>query len=222
MYNNRNLNPNQVRRFLCRTRMSYLTMSGMKSIEWFIEDQVFSPSHDSAPPTPPPPIFRQQVVYPSQSCCVPPVECTDGGWEVGEEPIIRWKESLFLYKLFYSLVGPNHTIKIDNGSDDDKLTFLFCHLQWILWNCLASQPLGRHATRQVVELVQNRFCEEHVEAALSLHQRVPSQLVDEILPSKRTCLEMYQSAGWELKESYDHNTITGYCSLAPVPSPPAS
>jgi hypothetical protein len=81
-----------------------------------------------------------------------------------------------------------------------------------------SKPLGRHAARQVVELVQNRFCEEHVEAALSLHQRVPSQLVDEILPAKRTCLEMYQRAGCELKESYDHNTITGYCSLAPVPS----
>ncbi len=44
---------------------------------------------------------------------------------------------------------------------------------------------GGHAARQVVELVQNRFCEEHVEAALSLHQRVPSQLVDEILPAKK-------------------------------------
>ncbi len=113
-------------------------------------------------------------------------------WEVegvGEEPIIRQRESLVLYKSLYSLVGPNQTIKRDKGCDD-KLKFLFCHLQWILWTCLASQPLGRHAARQVVELVQNRFCEEHVEAALSLHQRVPSQLVDEILPSKRTCLSM--------------------------------
>ena len=53
----------------------------------------------------------------------------------------------------------------------------------------SSRWCERDAARQVVELVQNRFCEKHVETALRLHQRMTSQLVDEILIYK---IEQYK------------------------------
>ncbi len=58
--------------------------SESESIEWFIEDQAFSPSYDLAPP----PLSRQKVVSLAQSSCVSPVEMNDGRREegVGEEP----------------------------------------------------------------------------------------------------------------------------------------
>jgi hypothetical protein len=74
-----------------------------------------------APPTPPPPpLARQEVVSLSQSFCLLPAdELTRGGGgeAVGEEPIIRWRESLVLYKTCYSLDGSNLTVKIDKGWD---------------------------------------------------------------------------------------------------------
>ncbi len=62
-------------------------------------------SYDLAPPPPPSPHSRQQVIFLSQSSCVSPVEHTDGiGAEgVGEEPEMRLRESLVLYKPFNTL-----------------------------------------------------------------------------------------------------------------------
>jgi hypothetical protein len=61
-----------------------------ESIEYFIEDQAFLRSYDSAPRQPPflPPLSHQQVVSLSLSFCVSPAELTDGrrGEGVGEEP----------------------------------------------------------------------------------------------------------------------------------------
>ncbi len=60
------------------------------SIQWFIEDQVFSPSYDLASlPTHPP---SQKVVFLSQSSSVSPVELTG----LGRSQIIRRRESLVL------------------------------------------------------------------------------------------------------------------------------
>jgi hypothetical protein len=45
-----------------------------ESVEWFIEEQTFSPSYDMTRP----PLSLQQVVSLSQSCCVSLVELTYG------------------------------------------------------------------------------------------------------------------------------------------------
>ncbi len=55
-------------------RRLYNAWCRSESIEWFIEDQTFSPSYDLAPP--PPPLVSK--LSPSQSSCVSPVELTDG------------------------------------------------------------------------------------------------------------------------------------------------
>ncbi len=75
-----------------------------ESIEIFIEEQAFSSSYDLAHLLPPLHISRQQVFSLSQSSCMSPVELTGGrrgnrGWERSQ--FIR--ESLVLYKLFYTL-----------------------------------------------------------------------------------------------------------------------
>jgi hypothetical protein len=85
-----------------------------ESIEWFIEDQAFLRSYDSAPRPPHyllSPVSRQQVASLSQSSCVSPVELTDGK---GGERGWAWswiklpQESLDLYKSFITLwIVPN-------------------------------------------------------------------------------------------------------------------
>ncbi len=74
------------------------------SIEWFKEDQAFSPSYDSAPHPPTSPIYRQQAVPLSQSSCMC-VACQAylrEGKGVGSQ--IKWpRESLALYKSFNTL-----------------------------------------------------------------------------------------------------------------------
>jgi hypothetical protein len=58
-----------------------------ESIELFIEDQAFSPSHELSPTPPYTPFSRDQVVSLSQSSYGSPIELTDmsGGELVGEE-----------------------------------------------------------------------------------------------------------------------------------------
>ncbi len=70
-----------------------------ESIEWFIENQAFSPSCDIGS-SPPPSLPSCRAVSLSQSFCVSPVELTDGrrGWE--RSPIGRRQECLALYKSF--------------------------------------------------------------------------------------------------------------------------
>jgi hypothetical protein len=82
--------PQSPRSFL--TRFSMLIDSSQsgadqtESIEWFIEDQAFLLSYDSAPRPLPPPLSCQQLVFLSQSSSVSPVELTagegggGGGW----------------------------------------------------------------------------------------------------------------------------------------------
>ncbi len=66
-----------------------------ESIEWFIKDQAFSASYDLAPP-PSPPLYRQQVVFFSQSSYVLPVGLTEGEVEgVGEEPNLKRQKAWF-------------------------------------------------------------------------------------------------------------------------------
>ncbi len=50
----------------CSVSLRDIDSGKPESIEWFIEDQTFSPSHDLAPPNPLP-LSRQQVVSLSQS-----------------------------------------------------------------------------------------------------------------------------------------------------------
>jgi hypothetical protein len=73
-----------------------------KSIEWFIEDQSFSPCYDLAPYSPPPspspvsslspPVCRQSSLLTEEG---------ESGW--GRSQIIRMRESLVLYKSFNTL-----------------------------------------------------------------------------------------------------------------------
>jgi hypothetical protein len=76
---------------------SLITISP-EGIEWFIEDKAFSPSYVLTPPLP---VSRQQVVSLSQSYCMSPVVLTGGGPRGSQ--IIRWQESLGLYKSFKTL-----------------------------------------------------------------------------------------------------------------------
>ncbi len=73
------------------------------SIEWYIEDQVFSPSYDSAPPPPSFSLSSQQVV--SLFLGLPVWSVTDRaywresggrGWRRSQSK--RWRESLVFYK----------------------------------------------------------------------------------------------------------------------------
>jgi hypothetical protein len=65
---------------------------------WYIEDQAFFRSYDSAPCPPLPPLFRQQVVFLYQSSYVSPIEG-------GEEPNHTTTRKPGLYKSFYTPCG---------------------------------------------------------------------------------------------------------------------
>jgi hypothetical protein len=95
---------------------------------WMIlEGQAFLRLNDSAPrplPSRPLPFSRQQVVSPSQSSCVSPVEHTDGkaGWG-GTNP----RESLPLYTSFntlragaFTVISSGHTHKSPVGFAKDR------------------------------------------------------------------------------------------------------
>ncbi len=91
-----------------RTRVNFTSCGPsilhLESIKWFLENQAFSPSYDLAP-SPPSHPFRQQVVSLYQSSGVSPVQLTEGRGRrgCGRSQIIRWRESLVLYKSFNAL-----------------------------------------------------------------------------------------------------------------------
>ncbi len=66
--------------FLCM-----LKRYNAKNIEWFIEDQAFSPSYYLAPPPPPQPVISIYL-YP----CVSPVKLTDGKHTIARNPGPLW------------------------------------------------------------------------------------------------------------------------------------
>jgi hypothetical protein len=95
------------------------------SVEWFVEDQAFLPSHDLAPPPPLPHFVMHQVVSLSQSSCLSPVELTDRGVGWGRSQIIWQRESQVLFKSFRALCfTPNRC--------QDKFWFMFQTCSWLV------------------------------------------------------------------------------------------
>jgi hypothetical protein len=80
---------------------SHSISSPFESIEWFIEDQVISPSHDLAPRPPPPSVSDTQEDWERDTSCWRKAER-----EWARSRIIRPQESLVFRKSFNNLCSP--------------------------------------------------------------------------------------------------------------------
>ncbi len=72
-----------------------------ESIKWFIEDEGFSPSHDSAPPhpfNPLAPLSSASCLSSLHVCCRSSLLTGVGGRGYGRSQILRRRESVILYK----------------------------------------------------------------------------------------------------------------------------